>query len=81
MTETVPKMAQKGPYEVAVQAGEKYFWCVCGLSATQPFCDGSHKGTGLKPLIWKAEADDTVWMCGCKATATQPFCDGTHTRL
>ena len=79
--EGLPKVAQASPYEVEVKAGEKYWWCVCGLSAKQPFCDGSHKGTGLKPLTWKAAKDETVWLCGCKRTGGQPFCDGTHNSL
>jgi CDGSH-type Zn-finger protein len=76
-----PVVAQAAPYGVDVKAGEKYFWCACGLSATQPFCDGAHKGTGLKPMIWRAEKDETVWFCGCKATKESPFCDGTHNGL
>jgi CDGSH-type Zn-finger protein len=77
----LPAVAQAAPYEVALKAGEKYWWCACGLSATQPFCDGAHKGTGIKPVMWKAEKDETVWLCGCKATRDKPFCDGSHNRL
>jgi len=77
----LPVGALREPIEVALKAGEKYWWCSCGLSATQPFCDGAHKGTGLKPVMWKAEKDETVWLCGCKATASKPFCDGSHNRL
>jgi CDGSH-type Zn-finger protein len=76
-----PVVARKGPYEVEVKAGQKYFWCRCGHSATQPFCDGSHKGTGLGPLSFVAGADETVFLCGCKATGGQPFCDGSHERI
>ncbi len=76
-----PVVAQPSPYPVDVKAGEKYFWCACGLSATQPFCDGTHMGTGLKPVIFRAEKDETLWFCGCKATGTKPFCDGSHARL
>jgi len=71
-------VAQKGPYEVAVRAGAKYAWCACGRSRTQPFCDGSHKGTGHTPVVWTAAADETVWLCGCKRTGHRPYCDGTH---
>ncbi len=85
MTDSVgvglPKVAQAAPYAVEVKAGEKYWWCACGLSARQPFCDGSHKGTGIKPVTWKAEKDETMWFCGCKRTAAQPFCDGSHNAL
>ncbi|HEX4504386.1 MAG TPA: CDGSH iron-sulfur domain-containing protein [Alphaproteobacteria bacterium] len=78
---TVPVVAQKAPYPIAVEAGKDYWWCACGLSKGQPFCDGSHKGTGLAPMKFTAEADKTVYLCGCKATAKAPFCDGTHQRL
>jgi CDGSH-type Zn-finger protein len=76
-----PIVAQKSPYEVQVEAGKEYWWCACGRSKTQPFCDGSHKGTGLAPLMYKAEQTKTEWFCGCKATKKQPMCDGTHNRL
>lgn len=70
--------AHTGPFGVEVQAGEKYFWCACGRSAKQPFCDGAHKGTGLKPQAFTAGQGGTVWLCGCKASKTPPFCDGSH---
>ncbi len=73
--------AQKAPYKVAVEAGKTYYWCACGLSAKQPFCDGSHKVTQLTPLPYKAEASKEVYFCGCKASAKRPLCDGTHSRL
>jgi len=76
-----PVCAQKGPYQVKLEAGRPYSWCACGRSAKQPFCDGSHKGTGLAPMQYKAEADKTMYFCGCKATAKAPFCDGSHQRL
>ena len=74
-------VAQKGPYEVELEAGNTYFWCACGRSATQPFCDGSHKGTGLSPHRFEATATGTVFLCGCKQTGDRPFCDGTHESL
>jgi CDGSH-type Zn-finger protein len=79
MTESI--CAQKGPYRVAVEAGRKYFWCACGRSATQPFCDGSHAGTGVTPVLLQATADEELWFCGCKATSGPPFCDGSHNKL
>ena len=74
-------IAQRSPYQFDVKQGEKYFWCACGRSAKQPFCDGSHKGTGFSPKLFVAQADKSVWLCGCKQTGTQPYCDGTHNRL
>jgi CDGSH-type Zn-finger protein len=76
-----PIVSQKAPFGVAVEAGKDYWWCACGRSAKQPFCDGSHKGTGLSPLQYQAKESGTLWFCGCKATATQPLCDGTHSRI
>jgi CDGSH-type Zn-finger protein len=76
-----PLIAQKSPYQVDVVAGKSYFWCACGRSKNQPFCDGSHKGTGLTPVQFKAEESKTVWLCGCKQTKARPNCDGTHKGL
>ena len=73
--------AQKAPYKVTVSAGRSYWWCACGRSAKQPFCDGSHKGTGLAPVEYKAETAGDRWFCGCKATAGAPLCDGSHKKL
>lgn len=76
-----PRVAQKSPYAVELTAGKKYAWCRCGRSASQPFCDGSHKDTGLLPVVFTAERTETAYLCGCKQTGTQPFCDGTHSKL
>lgn len=76
-----PNIAQKGPYEIDVKAGRSYFWCACGGSARQPFCDGSHKGSAFQPVAYKAEEDATLYFCGCKRTGGRPFCDGTHNGL
>ncbi|MBC6416834.1 MAG: CDGSH iron-sulfur domain-containing protein [Rhodospirillales bacterium] len=73
--------AKKAPFKVSVEAGKTYFWCSCGRSAKQPFCDGSHKTTGLAPVAYKAEAAKDLYFCGCKATGKQPLCDGTHNKL
>lgn len=75
------KIAQKGPYPVAVEAGKAYFWCACGRSTNQPFCDGSHRGTGFSPVKYEATESTTVYFCGCKHTAGAPMCDGTHNKL
>ena len=79
MTQPIP--AQKAPYPVDVEAGKEYYWCACGLSKKQPFCDGSHAGTGLAPMMFEAKESKTVWFCGCKATQNKPLCDGAHTKL
>lgn len=80
MTDT-PHIAQKAPYPVEVEAGKSYFWCACGRSAKQPFCDGSHKGSSFVPLKFTAEETKKVFLCGCKHSANKPFCDGSHKTL
>lgn len=74
-------IAQKAPYGVDVEAGKSYWWCSCGLSKNQPFCDGSHKPTQFTPLEYKAEKSEKVWLCGCKRTSRKPACDGSHKQL
>ena len=76
-----PKIAQTAPYAVDVEAGKSYFWCSCGQSANQPFCDGSHKGSDFTPVKYTAEKDGKAFFCGCKATANAPLCDGSHSKL
>lgn len=74
------KISQKSPYVLELKAG-KYAWCSCGLSSKQPFCDGSHKGTSFKPVVFDLNEDKKVALCGCKRTSNQPFCDGSHKQL
>ena len=76
-----PVVAEPGPCSVALKVGRTYFWCACGRSATQPFCDGAHKAVGMAPLMFAAQKSEQVWLCGCKATQGQPFCDGSHSKL
>jgi len=76
-----PIIARRKPFLQTVQAGRKYFWCACGRSAKQPFCDGSHKGTEFTPVEYIAQADGEILFCACKHTRTQPICDGTHNNL
>lgn len=71
-------VAQNSPYMIEVQAGKTYFWCACGKSAKQPFCDGAHKGGSIKSLMYKATETKTLAFCGCKKTANSPLCDGSH---
>lgn len=80
MTDT-PRIAQAAPYAVEVTAGKSYFWCACGQSANQPFCDGSHKGSSFAPVKFTAEKDGKAFFCGCKHSARAPMCDGTHKGL
>jgi len=74
-------VSQKSPYLVEVEAGKSYFWCSCGRSEKQPFCDGSHKGTTFAPLKFESEKSKQLFFCGCKQTDKQPFCDGAHSKL
>ena len=76
-----PVVAQKAPYGVDVEAGRKYFWCACGKSSNQPFCDGSHEGTEFLPVKFEATESKKVFFCGCKHTGTPVMCDGTHNGL
>ena len=77
----IPRIAQKAPFPVEVSAGKTYFWCACGQSKKQPFCDGSHKDTGFAPIRYTAEADRKAFFCGCKQSARKPLCDGAHKDL
>ena len=76
-----PTIAQKAPYPVDVEEGKKYFWCACGKNNRQPFCDGSHEGTGMTPMTWTAPASKKMFFCGCKHTKGAPLCDGAHNGL
>ena len=77
----VPEIGGRRPLAIDVEAGKSYWWCACGRSKSQPFCDGSHKGTSFTPIMFTAETSEEVWFCGCKATGAKPFCDGSHNRL
>lgn len=76
-----PTIADRKAAIVELQAGKTYFWCACGLSKKQPFCDGSHSGTDFTPESFTAEKDGTAFLCQCKASGKAPYCDGTHGKL
>ncbi len=81
MADNEPIAAQLEPYKVTVQEGKRYFWCACGRSQKQPFCDGSHSTTDIQPVMFQATESGDVWFCGCKATGNSPMCDGTHNSM
>ena len=76
-----PESPQNAPFPVDVEEGENYFWCSCGKSSKQPFCDGSHKGTEFTPVKYTAEKSGKVFFCGCKVSNNSPLCDGSHKNL
>jgi CDGSH-type Zn-finger protein len=75
---TKPIIADIKPKKVSLNQDEKYFFCACGQSKNQPFCDGSHAGTNFKPKAFTAEKTGDAYLCQCKHTANSPFCDGSH---
>lgn len=75
-----PVRAGDAPIAVEIEAGKSYWWCSCGKSSKQPFCDGSHTGSGFQPLKYDATESKTAYFCTCKATGNQPFCDGSHSK-
>ena len=75
-----PIICQRKPFVQNVQPGT-YWWCACGRSSHQPFCDGSHKGTGLAPERVVLETAATVALCNCKHSANKPYCDGSHSKV
>jgi CDGSH-type Zn-finger protein len=78
-----PVVAEKRPAVLVLKPGETYWWCACGLSKNQPYCDGSHEGTDFSPIEFTVEEkkNDKYALCQCKRTANAPFCDGAHRKL
>jgi CDGSH-type Zn-finger protein len=74
----LPVRAGNTPIAIDVEAGKDYWWCACGLSKSQPFCDGSHRGSTMTPVKFSATESKKVYFCACKASARQPLCDGSH---
>ncbi len=78
---TEPVVAAKAPIKMTLEAGTDYWWCACGRSKNQPFCDGSHKGSGFTPVKYTPERAGDYWLCACKHSGKKPLCDGTHKTL
>ena len=76
-----PVVAKKGPYVVELEADKSYYWCSCGRSTSQPFCDGAHKGTIFEGLKFSVDKTKKAGLCGCKHTKNAPFCDRQHSNL
>jgi len=81
MSASKPVIAQKSPYAIEVEQGKSYWFCSCGKSTTQPFCDGAHQGSDFAPKEFKAEKSETVYFCGCKHSSNGMTCDGNHQNL
>ena len=77
---TTGQISGEGAIAVDVEQGKSYYWCSCGKSSKQPFCDGSHKGTKFNPFVYKAELTKRIFFCACKQTNNRPFCDGSHNK-
>jgi CDGSH-type Zn-finger protein len=76
-----PEIGGRQPIRIDVEAGTSYWWCACGRSKSQPFCDGSHKGSAFTPIEFKADKAETAAFCACKRTGNKPRCDGSHKKL
>ncbi len=76
-----PTVAGTAPISIDVLAGKSYYWCSCGKSQRQPFCDGAHKGSEFVPTEFKAAETTQVWFCACKRSGKGPLCDGSHKAL
>jgi len=75
------QIVQRAPLAAELEAGKTYYWCSCGKSQRQPFCDGSHKGSEFSPKAYTADKTGTVYLCACKQTNSAPLCDGSHASI
>ncbi len=80
-TGDMPEVGGQRPIVIEVESGKSYWWCACGRSKSQPFCDGSHKPTAFRPIEFKADKSEQVWFCACKRSGKKPMCDGSHKKL
>ncbi len=78
---TMPEIGGRRPILIMLEGGKSYWWCACGRSKSQPFCDGSHKGAAFSPIEYKPTRAEEAWFCACKRSAKKPMCDGSHKRL
>ena len=76
-----PIIADNNPVKVTLKKDETIYFCTCGQSSNQPYCDGSHSGSEFEPMAYQAEEDGDVYLCACKQTGNAPFCDGTHSQF
>ena len=76
-----PKIADTKPMKIEEEAGKEYYWCACGQSQNQPYCDGSHAGTEFEPMCVEPDSSGRAFLCTCKHTETPPYCDGTHKKF
>jgi len=75
---TAPTIADNKPVKVALETGKKYYFCMCGRSSNQPFCDGSHKGSEFSPMAFECDTSKDYYLCRCKHSGNKPYCDGSH---
>lgn len=75
-----PRISEKAPKMLTLEPGT-YYWCSCGESKNQPFCDGSHQGSEFAPMSFTIDTKKDVWLCQCKHSKNKPYCDGTHKTL
>ncbi len=75
-----PVIADNKPAVLELEQGT-YYWCSCGQSTNQPFCNGAHKNTEFTPIPFELTEQKTVALCNCKQTGNAPFCDGAHSNL